>query len=77
MLNLNTKQVPDSKTEGSQSIKAVLVDEEAVGSVGSPGCGAKILKGDDVPQQHFEEAESNVSVVQHVLDLDTRIFCES
>lgn len=52
-------EVPDSKTEGSQSIKAVLVDEEAVGSVGSPGCGAKILKGDDVPQQHFEEAESN------------------
>ncbi|KAJ4875956.1 ATP-dependent Clp protease [Raphanus sativus] len=52
-------EVPDSKTEGSQSIKAVLVDEEAVGSVGSPGCGAKILKGDDVPQQYFEETESN------------------
>ncbi|KAJ0236931.1 CLP protease regulatory subunit CLPX2 [Hirschfeldia incana] len=53
-------EVPDSKTEeGSQSIKAVLVDEEAVGSVGSPGCGAKILKGDDVLQQHFEETESN------------------
>ncbi|XP_056850578.1 CLP protease regulatory subunit CLPX2, mitochondrial-like isoform X1 [Raphanus sativus] len=70
-------EVPDSKTEGSQSIKAVLVDEEAVGSVGSPGCGAKILKGDDVPQQYFEETESNVSVVQHVLDLDTIIYCES
>ncbi|CAH8354478.1 unnamed protein product [Eruca vesicaria subsp. sativa] len=52
-------EVPDSKTEGSQIIKAVLVDEEAVGSVGSPGCGAKILKGDDVSQQHFEETESN------------------
>ncbi|XP_009119913.1 CLP protease regulatory subunit CLPX2, mitochondrial isoform X1 [Brassica rapa] len=67
-------EVPDSKSEGSQSIKAVLVDEEAVGSVGSPGCGAKILKGDDVTQQHFEQTESNVSVVQHVL---TRVFCES
>ncbi|KAH0906386.1 hypothetical protein HID58_038213 [Brassica napus] len=52
-------EVPDSKSEGSQSIKAVLVDEEAVGSVGSPGCGAKILKGDDVTQQHFEQTESN------------------
>ncbi|CAN6869315.1 unnamed protein product [Brassica oleracea var. botrytis] len=67
-------EVPDGKSEGSQSIKAVLVDEEAVGSVGSPGCGAKILRGDDVPQQHFEQTESNVSVVQHVL---TRVFCES
>ncbi|XP_013613078.1 PREDICTED: ATP-dependent Clp protease ATP-binding subunit ClpX isoform X2 [Brassica oleracea var. oleracea] len=52
-------EVPDGKSEGSQSIKAVLVDEEAVGSVGSPGCGAKILRGDDVPQQHFEQTESN------------------
>jgi len=51
-------EVPDSITEGSQSIKAVLVDEEAVGSVGSPGCGAKILKGDNVLQQFVEEAES-------------------
>ncbi|XP_013613077.1 PREDICTED: ATP-dependent Clp protease ATP-binding subunit ClpX isoform X1 [Brassica oleracea var. oleracea] len=67
-------EVPDGKSEGSQSIKAVLVDEEAVGSVGSPGCGAKILRGDDVPQQHFEQTESNVNVVQHVL---TRVFCES
>jgi len=61
MLNVNSKQVPDSITEGSQSIKAVLVDEEAVGSVGSPGCGAKILKGDNVLQQFVEEAESKVS----------------
>ncbi|XP_023632784.1 CLP protease regulatory subunit CLPX2, mitochondrial [Capsella rubella] len=51
-------EVPDSMTEGSQSIKAVLVDEEAVGSVGTQGCGAKILKGDDVLQQFVEETES-------------------
>ncbi|CAH8279083.1 unnamed protein product [Arabidopsis lyrata] len=51
-------EVPDSVTEGSQSIKAVLVDEEAVGSVGTPGCGAKILKGDNVLQQFVEETES-------------------
>uniref|UniRef100_A0A1J3HMY6 ATP-dependent Clp protease ATP-binding subunit ClpX n=1 Tax=Noccaea caerulescens TaxID=107243 RepID=A0A1J3HMY6_NOCCA len=51
-------EVPDSITEGSQGIKAVLVDEEAVGSVGTPGCGAKILKGDDVMQQFLQETES-------------------
>ncbi|CAH2077202.1 unnamed protein product [Thlaspi arvense] len=51
-------EVPDSKTEGSQGIKAVLVDEEAVGSVGTPGCGAKILKGDDAMQEFLEETES-------------------
>lgn len=53
--------MPDSITEGSQGIKAVLVDEEAVGSVGTPGCGAKILKGDDVTQQFLHETESKVS----------------
>ncbi|XP_010482282.1 PREDICTED: CLP protease regulatory subunit CLPX2, mitochondrial-like isoform X2 [Camelina sativa] len=51
-------EVPDSMTGGSQSIKAVLVDEEAVGLVGTQGCGAKILKGDDVSQQFGEETES-------------------
>ncbi|ESQ53912.1 hypothetical protein EUTSA_v10024710mg [Eutrema salsugineum] len=51
-------EVPDSITEGSQGIKAVLVDEESVGSVGTPGCGAKILKGDDVMQPFLEETES-------------------
>lgn len=64
---LNPKQVPDSMTEGSQSIKAVLVDEEAVGLVGTLGCGAKILKGDDVLKQFVEETDSKVRLVQHVL----------
>lgn len=67
MLNLNLKQIPDSMTDGSQGIKAVLVDEEAVGSVGTPGSGAKILKGDEVMQQFVEETESKVSLVQHML----------
>ncbi|VVA95445.1 unnamed protein product [Arabis nemorensis] len=56
-------EVPDSITEGSQGIKAVLVDEEAVGSVGTPGCGAKILKGDDMLQQFLEETEPKASLV--------------
>lgn len=40
-----SEQIPDAKT-GSSSLGAVLVDEEAVGSVDASGCGAKILQGD-------------------------------
>ncbi|KAL1198567.1 CLP protease regulatory subunit CLPX2 [Cardamine amara subsp. amara] len=53
-------EVPDSKMDGSLGIKAVLVDEEAVGAVGTQGCGAKILKGDDVLQQFVDETESKI-----------------
>lgn len=38
-------QIPDKAGVGN--IKGVLVDEEAVGSVNGPGCGAKILYRDD------------------------------
>ncbi|KAF3788032.1 CLP protease regulatory subunit [Nymphaea thermarum] len=38
-------EIPDVKT-GKDRVDAVVVDEEAVGSVDSPGCGAKILRGD-------------------------------
>ncbi|KAJ0977203.1 hypothetical protein J5N97_012677 [Dioscorea zingiberensis] len=38
-------EIPDVKT-GNDQIDAVLVDEEAVGSIDRPGCGAKILRGD-------------------------------
>ncbi|XP_021298311.1 CLP protease regulatory subunit CLPX2, mitochondrial isoform X2 [Herrania umbratica] len=38
-------EIPDSKME-SHGVNAVLVDEEAVGSVDETGCGAKILYGD-------------------------------
>ncbi|KAK7363920.1 hypothetical protein VNO77_06082 [Canavalia gladiata] len=38
-------EIPD-KADGAK-IKEVLVDEEAVGSVNGPGCGAKILYRDD------------------------------
>ncbi|KAM7252499.1 hypothetical protein ACFE04_024382 [Oxalis oulophora] len=38
-------EVPGNK-EAASAINAVLVDEEAVGSADSPGCGAKILYGD-------------------------------
>ncbi|XP_058214979.1 CLP protease regulatory subunit CLPX1, mitochondrial isoform X2 [Rhododendron vialii] len=38
-------QVPDAKS-GNDTINAVVVDEEAVGSVDTPGCGAKVLRRD-------------------------------
>uniref|UniRef100_A0A5B7BWX0 Uncharacterized protein n=1 Tax=Davidia involucrata TaxID=16924 RepID=A0A5B7BWX0_DAVIN len=38
-------EIPDAKA-GGDNIDAVLVDEESVGSVDTPGCGAKILHGD-------------------------------
>ncbi|XP_010521411.1 PREDICTED: CLP protease regulatory subunit CLPX2, mitochondrial isoform X2 [Tarenaya hassleriana] len=51
-------EVPDSITEGSHGIRAVLVDEEAVGSVETPGCGAKIIKGNVEPEHFVQETES-------------------
>ncbi|XP_010521429.1 PREDICTED: CLP protease regulatory subunit CLPX2, mitochondrial-like [Tarenaya hassleriana] len=51
-------EIPDSITEGSHGIRAVLVDEEAVGSVETPGCGAKIIKGNVEPEHFFQETES-------------------
>ncbi|KAM4126196.1 hypothetical protein ACB094_01G369800 [Castanea mollissima] len=38
-------EIPDIRAE-NDTINAVLVDEEAVGSVAAPGCGAKILHDD-------------------------------
>ncbi|CAM0883990.1 unnamed protein product [Alopecurus aequalis] len=38
-------EIPDEKA-GNERVDAVVVDEEAIGSVDRPGCGAKILRGD-------------------------------
>ncbi|CAD6228848.1 unnamed protein product [Miscanthus lutarioriparius] len=38
-------EIPDEKS-GNERVDAVVVDEEAIGSVDRPGCGAKILRGD-------------------------------
>nr|POE70169.1 clp protease regulatory subunit clpx3, mitochondrial [Quercus suber] len=38
-------EIPDIRLE-NDTINAVLVDEEAVGSMAAPGCGAKILHDD-------------------------------
>ncbi|KAJ4846917.1 CLP protease regulatory subunit clpx2, mitochondrial [Turnera subulata] len=47
-------EVPDNKP-GAASITAVLVDEEAVGSLDTPGCGAKILVGHGALERNFQE----------------------
>ncbi|KAK9287150.1 hypothetical protein L1049_015561 [Liquidambar formosana] len=50
-------EIPDVK-RGIERIDAVLVDEEAVGSVDAPGCGAKILRGDRVLEEYLHETKS-------------------
>ncbi|XP_038975645.1 CLP protease regulatory subunit CLPX1, mitochondrial-like [Phoenix dactylifera] len=47
-------EIPDVKT-GDEQIDAVVVDEEAVGSVDRPGSGAKILHGDGALEQYLKE----------------------
>ncbi|XP_074280179.1 CLP protease regulatory subunit CLPX1, mitochondrial-like [Silene latifolia] len=45
-------EIPDVKM-GSDYIDAVVVDEEAVGPINSPGCGAKILRGDGALEKYL------------------------
>ncbi|KAI8024191.1 hypothetical protein LOK49_LG03G03293 [Camellia lanceoleosa] len=50
-------EVPDAKS-GNDSIDAVVVDEEAVGSVDTPGCGAKILRRDGSVEPFLHQTKS-------------------
>ncbi|CAK9177698.1 unnamed protein product [Ilex paraguariensis] len=50
-------EIPDAKS-GTDFVDAVLVDEEAVGSVDTPGCGAKILRGDGALEQFHYQTQS-------------------
>ena len=47
-------QIPDVKS-GSERIDAVVVDEDSIGTVGSPGCGGKILRGDGALDRFIAE----------------------
>ncbi|KAL2939471.1 CLP protease regulatory subunit CLPX3 mitochondrial [Bienertia sinuspersici] len=49
-------EVPDAKT-GTDRVDAVVVDEEAVGSVDGTGFGAKILRGDDAFEHFLRETK--------------------
>jgi len=50
-------QIPDAKS-GNDTIDAVVVDEEAVGSVDSPGCGPKVLRRDGLLEPCLHQTTS-------------------
>jgi len=51
-------EIPDAKS-GEKRIDAVVVDEDAVGSVDQPGCGAKILYGDGALDQYLSQIKAS------------------
>ncbi|XP_022974047.1 CLP protease regulatory subunit CLPX3, mitochondrial-like [Cucurbita maxima] len=53
-------EIPDVKT-GNESVDAVVVDEESVGSLNSRGCGGKILRGDGALERYLAETKSKES----------------
>jgi hypothetical protein len=52
-------QIPDAKS-GEKRIDAVVVDEDAVGSVDQPGCGVKILYGDGALDRYLSEIKVRI-----------------
>lgn len=56
-------QIPDRKT-GDERVDAVVVDEDAVGSLQQrAGCGAKILRGDGALNRYLSENKVNEQLV--------------
>lgn len=55
-------QIPDNGS-GNDTVDAVVVDEESVGSVDSPGCGGKILRGDGALEHYLTVARLKENVV--------------
>lgn len=59
-------QIPDIK-ENIDGVDAVLVDEEAVGSVDTPGCGAKILRGCGAFERFLHETKAGEPMVRFLM----------
>uniref|UniRef100_A0A0E0JRZ0 Clp ATPase C-terminal domain-containing protein n=1 Tax=Oryza punctata TaxID=4537 RepID=A0A0E0JRZ0_ORYPU len=57
-------EIPDEKT-GSERVDAVVVDEEAIGSIDRPGCGAKILRGDSALEQYITRTNTKNSMIKN------------
>ncbi|KAL2893951.1 CLP protease regulatory subunit CLPX3 mitochondrial [Bienertia sinuspersici] len=55
-------EIPDMKA-GKDRIIAVMVDEESVGSDSSPGCGAKVLRGDGALKNYLANIEYEETVL--------------
>ncbi|XP_066321875.1 CLP protease regulatory subunit CLPX1, mitochondrial-like [Miscanthus floridulus] len=60
-------EIPDAKS-GEKRIDAVVVDEDAVGSVDQPGCGAKILYGDGALDQYLSQIKVSGDGVASEMD---------
>ncbi|KAJ6711220.1 hypothetical protein OIU79_007634 [Salix purpurea] len=52
-------EIPENKSQ-SNCVTAVLVDEEAVGLMDTPGCGAKIIHGDGGLEHKLQERKEEV-----------------
>ncbi|WOL04469.1 CLP protease regulatory subunit CLPX1, mitochondrial-like [Canna indica] len=51
-------EIPDVKP-GSERVDAVVVDEDSIGSLDRPGCGAKILRGNGALKRHLSQNKEN------------------
>ncbi|KAI3701940.1 hypothetical protein L6452_27443 [Arctium lappa] len=52
-------EVPNPPEKGMDSVDAVVVDEEAIGSVEKPGSGAKILHGNGALQRYLTNSSTD------------------
>ncbi|KAJ6823143.1 CLP protease regulatory subunit CLPX1, mitochondrial-like [Iris pallida] len=52
-------EIPDTRT-GKDKIDAVVVDEESIGSLGSRGCGAKILCGEGAFDEYLSQQNTGL-----------------
>nr|GMD48421.1 CLP protease regulatory subunit CLPX2, mitochondrial-like [Ipomoea batatas] len=71
-------EVPDARP-GNDGVDMVLVDEEAVGSLDTPGCGAKILHGNAGSERlssamtSTDKAEKNEEPLKGDMDGDCEV----
>ncbi|XP_073114137.1 LOW QUALITY PROTEIN: CLP protease regulatory subunit CLPX1, mitochondrial [Elaeis guineensis] len=56
-------EIPDVKT-GTERVDAVVVDEEAIGSLDRPGCGAKILQGDGALEHYLSQNKADANQLE-------------
>ncbi|KAJ0077403.1 hypothetical protein Patl1_35426 [Pistacia atlantica] len=68
-------EIPDTKT-GTSNVVAVLVDEEAVGSVDAAGSGAKILHGDGERQGWTGWFGGSIKILELVTKSGTELMVD-
>lgn len=73
--SIQRSQIPDVKT-GDERIDAVVVDEEAIGSVEKSGSGAKMLRGDDALERYLslnKRTDSATEVLEGELEGESEL----